>query len=134
MTFLNQKADSIGAISSALCLIHCVATPFLFLTQSSLINCCIETPAWWMFIDYVFLVISFIAVYRSTQTTSKNWIKPALWTSWLFLFAVIINEKLAMLTISEIFIYLPTISLIILHLYNRKYCQCNTDICCTHEE
>ena len=133
MILSNQKADSIGAISSTLCLIHCVATPFIFFAQSSLFNFGNEAPVWWKFFDYFFLVVSFIAVYRSTQTTSKNWIKPALWLSWFILFVVIINEKLEILSIPESFIYLPTISLIVLHLYNRKYCQCNIDKCCTHE-
>ncbi|WP_405567009.1 MerC domain-containing protein [Polaribacter sp. Asnod6-C07] len=134
MIYSNQKADSVGAISSTLCLIHCVATPFIFFAQSSLFDCCNEAPVWWKFIDYFFLVISFIAVFRSTKTTTKNWIKPALWLSWSILFVIIINEKLSMFPLSESFIYLPTISLIALHLYNRKYCQCNTDKCCTNEK
>ena len=133
MIFSNQKSDNVGAIFSAFCVIHCVATPYIFLAQSSFFNCCDEVPVWWKFIDYFFLAISFIAVYRSTQTTTKNWIKPALWVSWLLLFVVIINEKLSMLPISENFIYVPTFSLIALHLYNKKYCQCNTDTCCANE-
>ncbi|WP_405604942.1 MerC domain-containing protein [Polaribacter sp. Asnod1-A03] len=133
MIFTEQKSDSIGAISSILCLIHCVSTPFIFLAQSSLLNCCNEVPSWWKLIDYFFLVISFIAIFRSTKTTSKSWIKPALWVSWGVLFVVIINEKIELLSLSENIIYIPAFSLIGLHLYNRKYCQCNTDKCCTHE-
>ena len=133
MTFTNQKTDSIGAISSTLCLIHCVATPFLFITQSSLLTYANEIPNWWKFIDYFFLIISFLAVYRSVQTTASNFIKPALWFSWFFLFVVIINEKIAWFSFSEELIYIPAFSLIALHLYNRKYCQCNKDKCCTNE-
>lgn len=134
MVFTNQKADSIGVISSTLCLIHCVATPLVFMAQTSLLACCSTTPAWWKFLDYVFLLISFLAVYRSANTTASRWIKPALWLSWCFLFFVIINEKTAWVPLNESFIYLPTISLIGLHLYNRKYCKCSTDKCCVHKE
>ncbi|QVY65211.1 MerC domain-containing protein [Polaribacter sp. Q13] len=136
MTFTNQKADHIGAIASSLCLIHCVATPFIFIAQSSVLACCSTTtaPSWWKFIDYFFLVISFLAIYRSTETTANNWMKPSLWFSWLLLFVVIINEKIALLSIPESAIYIPAIALIILHTYNRKYCQCKTDKCCSHEK
>lgn len=133
MILIKQKADCIGAISSALCLIHCVATPFIFIAQNSLFNCCDEVPSWWKFIDYFFLIISFIAVNRTVQTTSSKWIKPSLWVSWAFLFVVIINEKIAWLPLSESIIYIPAIALIVLHLYNRKYCQCKSDKCCTNE-
>lgn len=133
MVFIDQKADTVGVVSSTLCLMHCIATPLIFLAQSSLLIEVNEPPTWWKFIDYFFLVISFIAVYQSTQTTSKNWIKHVLWFSWFFLFVVIINEKIAWFSFSEELIYIPAFSLIALHLYNRKYCQCNTDKCCTNE-
>ena len=133
MILINQKPDSIGAISSTLCLIHCVATPFIFIAQSCTMTCCDGTPSWWKFIDYFFLVISFFAVYRSTQTTSNKWIKPALWFSWFTLFIIIINEKAAWFPLNEKAIYLPALALILLHLYNKKYCQCNTTKCCTNE-
>ncbi|MEP5341382.1 MAG: MerC domain-containing protein [Algibacter sp.] len=132
MILVNQKPDHIGAITSTLCLIHCVATPFIFIVQSCSLTCCSTTPTWWQFIDYIFLVISFFAVYRSTQTTSKKWIKPALWMSWILLFFTIVNEKMMWLSLNEYFIYVPALTLIFLHLYNKKYCQCNTSKCCTN--
>ncbi|MDO6759511.1 MerC domain-containing protein [Tamlana sp. 2_MG-2023] len=134
MIVLKQKSDSIGAIASALCLIHCVATPVIFIAQSCAVACSHEnTPTWWGLIDYFFLIISFFAVYRSTQTTSKNWMKTALWLSLLALFMVILNEKMAWFHLVEQIIYLPAIALITLHLYNRKYCQCQSDKCCVNE-
>ena len=130
-----KKPDSIGALASTLCLIHCVATPFIFIVQSCAITCCKAAgiPSWWGFIDYFFLVISFFAVYRSTQTTAKNWIKPLLWLSWSALFIIIVNEKAAWFSLSEQAIYFPAFMLITLHLYNKKHCQCNTTKCCTNE-
>ncbi|QDO94895.1 MerC domain-containing protein [Formosa sediminum] len=134
MIILKQKPDELGALVSTLCLIHCVATPFIFIVQSCAITACNETPIWWGVIDYFFLIISFFAIYRSAQTTTSTWIKPAFWCSWCVLFFVIINEKTTWFLIPENTIYIPALALIGLHLYNRKYCQCNTDKCCTHEK
>ena len=134
MILLKQKPDSIGAIASTLCLIHCLATPFVFIAQSCALTCCSGVPMWWGSIDYIFLIISFFTVYRSTQTTTKNWIKPALWISFTALFMVIINEKINAINLNEKAIYIPAIALIMLHLYNKKYCQCHTNTCCTNEK
>ncbi|MDN6342319.1 MAG: MerC domain-containing protein, partial [Lactococcus lactis] len=112
---------------------HCVATPFLFIVQSCSIAGCSDTPVWWQIIDYIFLVISFFAVYRSTQTTVSKWIKPALWMSWGLLCFIIINEIIIWFSIPEYGIYIPAVALIVLHLYNRKYCHCNSNKCCIHE-
>ena len=133
MIVLKQKTDLIGAIASTLCLAHCIATPFIFIAQSCSIVCCDSAPGWWGAIDYFFLVVSFFAIYRSTQTTSSNLIKPFLWLSWSVLFIIIMNEKRAWFPLGEQAIYFPALTLIVLHLYNKKYCQCNTTNCCTNE-
>lgn len=133
MIITNQKSDNIGAIASALCLIHCIATPLLFIVQSCSLTCCSTSPVWWSSIDYFFLIISFFSVYSSTQNTSKNWIKPTLWISFSCLLTVIINEKFSLFYINDNFLYIPAISLITLHLYNRKYCKCDSNKCCSNE-
>lgn len=133
MILTKQKPDNIGAIASSLCLVHCIATPFIFIVQSCSIACCSETPVWWSTIDYLFLIISFFAIFQSTKTTTSKWIKPALWFSWTLLFGIILNEKLAWISLSESAIYIPAILLIGLHLYNRKYCQCSSKTCCVNE-
>ena len=133
MIVLKQKTDLIGAIASTLCLAHCIATPFIFIAQSCSIVCCDSAPGWWGAIDYFFLVVSFFAIYRSTQTTSSNLIKPFLWLSWSVLFIIIMNEKRAWFPLGEQAIYFPALTLTVLHLYNKKYCQCNTTNCCTNE-
>lgn len=127
---LNQKSDALGALSSGLCLIHCIATPFLFVIQSHAACCPSTTPLWWKSIDYIFLAISFFAVYRSAQQTSKNWMKYALFTSWVVLGVIILNERMALLPIPEGSIYIASLSLVSLHIYNSKYCQCSNDTCC----
>lgn len=130
---ITKKADIWGATASSLCIIHCVATPFIFITQACTATCCESTPVWWRFIDYFFLVISFLAIYRSTQTTVVNWIRTALWLSWISLFLVIMNEKIEWISLPEVVNYIPAIALTLLHLYNQKYCQCNQGKCCTNE-
>ncbi len=133
MIVLKRKPDLVGTLASTLCLVHCVATPFIFIAQSSVFGSGGEPPVWWKFLDYMFLAISFIAVYWSTSTTNLNWIKPLFWISWILLLGIILNEKLAILSFPEVLIYIPTISLVILHLYNKKYCNCNNDKCCVNE-
>jgi|GEM_PF-3179353 len=48
------NADFIGAMSSGLCLMHCLATPFLFIAKACTATCCADTPSWWQLIDYLF--------------------------------------------------------------------------------
>jgi len=134
MILLKQKSDILGTLASSLCLIHCAATPLLFIAQASSATFSSGPPAWWKFIDYFFLAISFFAIYWSTKTTSIKWIKPILWLSWGVLSAIILNEKLELFSLPEAIIYVPAITLVILHLYNRKYCKCNTSKCCVNEE
>lgn len=128
------KPDNIGALASSLCLVHCLATPFIFITQSCAASCCETSPLWWQWIDYGFLVISFFAVYRSSQTTSKNFMKWLLWISWTIFFISIINNRLDLFFAPEIFMNCAAINLVILHLYNLNYCQCKNDQCCSHNE
>jgi len=60
---IKIHSDIIGIWSSGLCLIHCLATPFLFIAKSCSHTCCAASPTWWGTIDFIFLVISFIAIY-----------------------------------------------------------------------
>jgi len=133
MILLKQKSDILGTCTSLLCLVHCIATPFLFIAQTGSTVFSEVTPSWWKFLDYFFLAISFAAVYRTTQTTTINWIKPLLWFSWIGLSIVILNEKLELIELPEVAIFFPAIALVILHLYNKKYCNCNEDKCCVDE-
>lgn len=132
MISIKQKSDVFGAAASGLCLIHCIATPFLFLAQVHAACCPAEVPTLWKSLDYIFLAISFIAIYWSTKTTSKDWVKFALWISWGILTFVLINEKVRWIFLPEYIIYLPALSLVFFHYYNLKYCKCNEDTCCAN--
>lgn len=121
--------DYIGALSSCLCLIHCLATPFLFIAKACSATCCSDTPQWWQLIDYLFLIISFFAIYYAVKKSSKKSLNYGLWISWGVLCCVIINETLGFILLPEWVIYIPAFSIILLHLYNHRYCQCANDKC-----
>lgn len=124
---LGQKSDTWGALASFLCVIHCVATPFIFVVQASSAHHSAAGPSWWGMIDYLFLAVSLVAVYFSAKDTTLSWIPTALYASWGILAFFIINERFHFLHASHALVYLPAASLILLHLYNRKYCRCEVD-------
>lgn len=123
-------SDVLGVIAGSLCLIHCMATPFLFVIIAGFAGLEDSTPLWWISMNYIFLVIGFLAVYRSVKTTSLAFMTPLFWISWIALSFVMINEQFHWIELSEFFSYLMASILIALHLYNRKHCKCQTDSCC----
>jgi len=131
---LTQTSDVLGALSSFLCLIHCLATPFVFALQAYTVSSCSDAPLWWQAIDYIFLGIAFFAVWHSTKTTSKPWMVYALWGSWLGVFIVVINHKLDLLPIHHALLYVPAVMLIVLHIINLRHCRCQEEKCCVVEE
>lgn len=130
MNLSISKPDSLGAIAGILCLIHCIATPFLFVAMAGSATHIAEAPIWWTSISYLFIFISFIAVFRTVQTTSRSFMKPLFWISWLLLSFVLINEQFYWFQIAEIFSYAAASLLIGLHVYNLKFCQCKENDCC----
>lgn len=129
----TSLSDVLGSSASTLCLIHCIATPFLFFTQatSASFGSHAHAPLWWNLIDVILLLVSLTAVYWTSKNTTRNWIKYGLFANWLALAILIVMERFHFLHISEWLIYLPAIGLIILHEYNRRYCSCKGDSCCT---
>ena len=118
---ITYKEDLIGASASFLCLVHCLATPFVFLIKSSAAVCCSETPTWWQAIDYIFLVVAFFAVVHVTNNhRSKEWMKFSLVVSWLGLLLVTLNSTYFLFHITNEIAYIPAISLVCLHLYNSN--------------
>jgi len=117
---IKQRSDSLGAAASLFCIIHCAATPFVFVAQTYAATCSEFSPLWWQIIDYLFLVISFAAIYETTKRTSLNWIRPCFWVCWTVLLLVIINEKFTLISIVGAIKYLPAFLLVLLHLYNQR--------------
>lgn len=132
----NKSSDSWGAIASALCLAHCVLTPFLFIAQA---HTHVEGhhesgPVWWGFIDYLFLAISFFAIRHSAKHTNLAWMPAALYTSWALLALYIVCEKYHLLHLSHELVYIPALSLVFLHLYNQRNNRLKKeDECCETE-
>lgn len=137
MISMTKKSDAIGVLASSLCLVHCFITPLVFVIQACTQSCCSAeagVPGWWLILDYVFLAISFLAILWSSQNTSKKWMRIALWVSWSGLLLVVVNERTNGIELNQYLGYIPALSLVFLHLYNRKYCSCNESECCTSKD
>ncbi len=124
------KPDLMGAAASTLCALHCMAAPFLFLAKAGSSAMHVETPVWYQTFDYLFIIIAFVAIYFATKNTTKNWMRIALWTTWGILLLAILNETFEVKHLPEAAVYIPALAIAGLHLYNRKYCQCQEE-CCT---
>ena len=133
MSISLRKPDTIGAIVSTLCVVHCLLTPLLFVAQSYTATHSHEAPFWWKNLDYLFILISVIAVYESTKKSTNKLIKAGLWISWIMLFLLILNEKLVWIEFDEIITYCVALTLSMLHIYNLNYCQCETENCCNNK-
>ena len=120
-TNLTYKADIIGASASLLCIIHCLATPFVFFIKTSSSLCCSETPSWWQSIDYIFLTVAFFAVVHILNNNrTKKWLKSLLVICWIGLLLVTINTTFFIFHISNLLAYAPAVLLVALHLYNSN--------------
>ena len=126
----NFSADNVGMASSSLCLAHCIATPFIFIAQACTVSCCADSPVWWRAIDFIFLIISFVAVYFASKSSTKKWVKVTFYVLFGFVCLFIVNEHLGNFQLSRLFLYAPAFLLFALHLYNKKHVTCN-DNCCT---
>ncbi|WP_425595548.1 MerC domain-containing protein [Saccharicrinis aurantiacus] len=123
------SADSIGIASSTLCLIHCITTPFIFIAQACTSSCCATAPIWWKVVDFIFLAISFIAVYFSAKSSSKNWISISLYLLFGMISLLIINEHLIFFDVAIFPLYIAASLLAGLHFYNRKCSKCSNNCC-----
>ena len=130
MKLFIRNSDRIGVVSSGLCMLHCFATPFLFLSQSSLIFISVDFTLTWFILNYVFLFISFIAIYHSVKNSTNRFIRIFLYLFWVVLSGLIINESLEIFSIPEAATYFSASSLICLHIYNLRYCRCDDEDGC----
>lgn len=125
------KPDMLGATAGSLCLVHCAATPFLFITKACSVGGCAHAPMWWQAIDYLFLGVSFFAILYATRSTTKKWVRTAFWGSWALLLVAILDETFEAGLFFESFFYLPAFAIVSLHWYNHRYCQCHGEPQCT---
>ena len=120
--------DNIGATFSNLCVIHCFATQILFVTQSYML----VFPGWWQALNYVFLLLSFFAVYKTSQNSSNQIVKILLYIFWGILATLLISEEFELFHLPEFITYSTGLTLAGLHIYNKKYCQCDDEECCVN--
>jgi hypothetical protein len=52
-----------------------------------------SAPLWWTNLDFLFITISVLAVYRSTLNSTNKIIKQMLWASWFATANYLLNEK-----------------------------------------
>ena len=125
---IRISSDSIGMISSSLCIVHCLATPFLFVFKATCNLSCHSAPLWWRSVDVLFLAISLMAVIYSYRNSSRQWVKGLLVTSWVFLLLTEISKFYIHSELVHFLLYIPATSLILTHFYNKKYC-CSSKCC-----
>jgi len=127
----NTDPDFVGAASSVLCMIHCIITPFLFAAQATVSTACSEiSPTWWKMVDYLFLIITFFAIYYTAKSTLLKWLPNVMYVMWSVLAILLFNKLYHLVSIPHPAIYVPALSLSGLHIYNRHYCRCQKDQCC----
>ena len=111
-TKINQ-ADLIGILSSSICLVHCLATPLLIAFGAGFIT----NP----FFKYLFLIISFVSIFKATENITRRKISLLLWISfWGFSFSTLFQEEYEWMHYSG---YLFAILIIIGHILNIKHCR-----------
>lgn len=79
-------ADKLGIASAIICAVHCLVIPAIFLIKYSWADSVTSVhaghevlPYWWHALDYVFLIIGFVAVFHASTHAAGRGIKFALW-------------------------------------------------------
>lgn len=118
-----KNPDLLGVVASSLCLIHCVLTPFLFLSSVLIVISPDgnegEIPLIWNAVEIVFLILSFWSVRQATRQNSHPWIGFGLYMSWLILATTVLFEWIDVHFLGDSLKYVAVVVLIILHLYNN---------------
>ena len=130
MKIIDVNSDHVGVTASSLCMLHCFFTPLLFLSQATTVSLNQNIPFLWQSLNFLFLLISFLAVYHTVKNSSRLSVKVLLVSSWLILTSLIINEFFEISSIPELYTYASSTSLAGLHVYNLKYCRCDDEKCC----
>ncbi len=120
----HLKADHLGILSASLCLIHCTLLPIVFAWKAINFEHDIEGAFKW---DYLFLIFSFYAVFQASKHTLLPIIKWILWSGLGILVVATLLESYA--PIFKYMVILASFCLVVVHLYNLRYCQ--RQACCT---
>ena len=135
-TFLGQKrSDFLGVLASGLCAIHCAVTPVFFIAKPfihSSVNYHSHGSGFWAMLDYVFLVLSLIAVWFSSKHTNLKSIKWVLWSAWIVFSIGLLSERIHFEN-GIWLMYSGSAALVIAHVINYRHCQkCKKESCETN--
>lgn len=116
-------SDWLGAATSGLCAIHCTLTPLFFAAKPVLESTVGEDGLGvWGMLDYVFLILSLLAVWYSTRHTTHAHLKWILWLAWAVFAIGLLAEPLE-LSFGKWLMYAGSITLVIAHIKNYRHCQ-----------
>ncbi len=119
------QSDIFGVFISGLCAIHCTLMPVFFaakpLLESSNITHQNESELWES-LDYIFLILSLVAVWYSSIHSFQKFIKWFLWLSWL-VFSVGLMSEHYDFSYGIWLMYIGSFCLIIGHSINYRYCK-----------
>ena len=126
----KSSTDYIGALSSSMCMVHCMITPVIFAVQAGSLSCSEISPLWWKTMDVLFLIVSLFAIIYTAKKTSLKYMPILLYSNWALLAIFVLNSLFHIIHMPHSLIYIPALALVVLHLYNRKYCVCEKESCC----
>ncbi len=118
-------SDWLGAAASGLCAVHCTLTPLFFAAKPALAGTVGEHAhgdGLWGALDYIFLILSLLAVWYSARHTTHTALRWILWAAWAVFAVGLLSEPLE-LSFGKWFMYAGSISLVIAHLKNYRHCQ-----------
>ena len=124
-----RYSDLLGVSASGLCAIHCALAPVLFASRPVLESSLAEHghgPGFWALLDYLFLILSLLAVWFSARHTINKRIKVIFWVSWLVFTVGLLSESFHFEQ-GKWFMYLGSIALVVAHSYNHRYCKTNKE-------
>ena len=115
-----RYSDWLGASASGLCIIHCMLTPLIFTAKPlyfGMIGQQVHTHGLWPALDYIFLILSLLAVWYSAQNTPHATLKWVFWTAWMvFAFGLLFEPH--QFALGHWLMYIGSITLVIAHIKN----------------
>ena len=118
-------SDFLGVSASGLCAIHCALAPLLFASKPVLektLGPHDHGPGFWALLDYVFLLLSLVAVWYSARHTSQKRIRGVFWSAWV-VFAIGLLSESVHFEQGKWLMYFGSIVLVVAHTYNHRYCK-----------
>ncbi len=120
-------SDWLGVAASGLCAVHCALTPLFFAAKPALAGVVGEHAhahghGFWGLLDYIFLVLSFLAVWYSARHTIQPALKWVLWAAW-WGFAIGLLLEPYELASGKWLMYAGSFTLVIAHIKNYQHCR-----------